>query len=86
MKVAKYCFRHNSILCHCMEKKARNMMSFLNFVQQQIHSSMVPTIVGTKAVFMQPDLHEFFIAISKFVAIIIIWSSMKRSTVKEIVH
>jgi hypothetical protein len=76
----------NGILCHCMEKKAANRMPFMNSVQQGIHSSMVPTIVGTKAVFTRPGLHEFLSAVSKFATKVIIWSSMKRSTVKEIVH
>jgi hypothetical protein len=34
----------------------------------------------------QPSLHEFLTTISKFAARVIIWSSMKRSTVEEIVH
>jgi hypothetical protein len=69
-----------------MEKKTTNRMSFVNSVQQWIHSSMVPTIVGPKAVFTRPNLYEFLTTISKFVARVIIWSSMKRSTVEEIVH
>jgi hypothetical protein len=36
--------------------------------------------------FTRPSLHEFLTAISKFAARVIIWSSMKRSTVEEIVH
>jgi hypothetical protein len=76
----------NGILCHCMEKKATIRMLFVNSVQQRIHSSTVPTIVGPKAVFTRPSLHEFLTTISKFAARVIIWSSMKRSTVEEIVH
>jgi hypothetical protein len=76
----------NGILCHCMEKKATIRMPFVNSVQQRIHSSTVPTIVGPKAVFTRPGLHEFLTTISKFAARVIIWNSMKRSTVKEIVH
>jgi hypothetical protein len=62
----------NGILCHCMEKKATNRMPFVNSVQQRIHSSTVPTIVGPKAVFMRPGLHEFLTAISKFAIQVII--------------
>jgi hypothetical protein len=76
----------NGILCYCMEKKATNRMPFVYSVQQRIHSSTVPTIVELKAVFTRPGLHEFLIAISKFAVRVIIWSSMKRSTVEEIVH
>jgi hypothetical protein len=75
----------NGILCHCMEKKATNKMPFVNSVQQGIHLSTVPTIVGPKAVFTRPGLHEFLIAISKFTAKVIVWSSMKKSTIEEIV-
>ena len=63
-----------------------NRMPFVNSVLQRIHVSTVPTIVGPKAVFTRPGLHEFFTMISKFAARAIIWSSMKRSTVEEIVH
>jgi hypothetical protein len=76
----------NGILCHYMEKKATNRMPFVNSVQQGTHSSTVPTFVGPKAVFTRPGLHEFLTAISKFAARVIIWSSMKRSTVEDIVH
>jgi hypothetical protein len=75
----------NGILYHCMEK-ATNRMSFVNSVQQGIHSSTVPTIVGPKAVFTRPGLYEFLFAISKFATKVIIWSSMKRYTIEEIVH
>jgi hypothetical protein len=76
----------NDIPYHCMEKKATNRMPFMNSVQQGIHSSTVPTIVGPKAVFTQPSLLEFLTTISKFATRVFIWSSMKRTTVEEIVH
>ena len=69
-----------------MEKKATNRMLFVNSMQQQIHSSTIPTIVGPKAVFMWPRLHEFLTVISMFTTRVIIWSSMKRSTIEEIVY
>jgi hypothetical protein len=76
----------NDILCHCMEKKATNRMPFVNSVQQRVYSSTVPTIIGPKAVFTRPGLHEFLTTISKFSARVIIWSSMKRCTIEEIFH
>ena len=69
-----------------MEKKATNKMPFVNSVQQWIHLSTVSTIIVSMAVFMRPGLYEFFTLISKFVARGIIWSSIKRSIVEEIVH
>jgi hypothetical protein len=35
---------------------------------------------------MRPSLHEFFTKISKFTARVLIWSSMKRSTMEKIVQ
>jgi hypothetical protein len=66
----------NGILCHCIKKAETNKMSFVNDVRDAIHSSTVPTIVGSKAVFTPPGLLEFFTAISKFVARVFIWRSM----------
>jgi hypothetical protein len=76
----------NGVLCLCMEKAATRRMLFVNDVKQGIHSPTVPTIVGLKAVFMRPSLHEFFTTISEFAARVLIWSSMKRSTVEKIVQ
>jgi hypothetical protein len=76
----------NSILCHCMEKAATRRMFFVNDIKQGIHSPTVPTIVELKAVFTSFGLHEFFITISEFAARVLIWSSMKRSTVEKIVQ
>jgi hypothetical protein len=68
-----------------MEKATTNRMSFMNDVKDGIHSSAIPTIVGLKEVFTRPGLLETFTTISKFVARVFIWSSMKRSTVEKIV-
>jgi hypothetical protein len=78
----------NSILCYCMEKAMTRGMLFVNdeSYKQGIHSPTVPTIVGPKAVFTRPSLHEFFTTISKFATRVLIWSSMKRSTVEKIVQ
>jgi hypothetical protein len=51
----------NDILCHCMEEAAKNRMPFINFVNQRVHSSMVPTIVELKAIFMRRGLMSFLV-------------------------
>ena len=58
----------------------------MNSMQQQVHLSMIPTIIKPKAIFTWPSLHKFFTAICKFAVRVIIWNSMKKSTVEEIVH
>ena len=82
-EVAEYRSRH--ILYHCMEKAATRGMSFVNDVKQGIHSPTVATIVEPKAIFTCLGLHEFLTTISEFAAHVLIWSSMKRSTVEKIV-
>jgi hypothetical protein len=69
-----------------MEKAATRGMLFVNDVKQGIHSPTVPTIVGPKAIFTCLGLHEFFTTISDFAARVLIWSSMKRSTMEKIVQ
>ena len=68
-----------------MEKAATRRMFFVNDVKQGVHSPMVPTIIGPKAILTCPGLYKFFTTISEFIAHILIWSSMKRSTVEKIV-
>jgi hypothetical protein len=60
-------------------------MPVVHDVKLRIFSSTVPTIVNPKGVFTRPGLHDFLSAISKFAANVIIWSSMKRSTIVNIV-
>jgi hypothetical protein len=60
-------------------------MPFVNDVKQGIHSSIIPTIVGPKAIFTCLRLLKFFTAINKFTSSVFIWNSMKRTTVEEIV-
>jgi hypothetical protein len=54
-------------------------------VNLRILSSTIATIVGPKGVLMHLGLFEFLTTTSKFAASVIICSSMKRSTVEEIV-
>jgi hypothetical protein len=75
----------NTILCHYMEKAMTNRMSFMNDVKQGTSLSTVSTIIGPKAVFTSAGLLELLTAINKFATRVFIWSSMKRSTVEEII-
>jgi hypothetical protein len=46
---------------------------------------MVSIVIGTKGVFTSLNLFEFLTVIKNFAAHVVIWSSMKRSIVEEIV-
>lgn len=76
----------NGILCHCTEKAKASKYPCVYDVKHGIHSSTVATIVGPKAVYTRPGLLNFLTEISKFAARIVIWSSMKKSTVEKIVE
>ena len=76
----------NKILCHYMEKAGMSKPPCVYDVEHGIHSSTVPTVVGPKAVYARPGLLNFLTEISKFAARIVIWSSMKKSTVQKIVE
>ena len=76
----------NGIICHCMEKVGTSKPLCVFDVEHGIHSSTVPTIVGPKAVYACPGLLKFLTEISKFAARIVIWNSMKKSTVQKILE
>ena len=75
----------NRILCHYIEKVGTSKMPFVYDIEHGIHLSTIPMIVGPKAVYTHPGLLKFLTKISKFIARIVIWSPMKRSTVQKIV-
>ena len=61
---------------------ARHGRSF--FEDQHLYSSRVPTLVGPKNVYCCQRVREFLRVLSNFVAHIVIWSSMKRTTIKRV--
>jgi hypothetical protein len=60
-------------------------MPLVNNVNLRIFLSTVPTIIGLKDVFKHPGLHDFLSTISNFIANVVIWSSMRWSTIVEFV-
>ncbi len=74
----------NGILCHCVERSTARRQRYSNDVAMNEFSSTVPTLIGPKGVYVRPRLREFLAAISDIAAHVIIWSSMKRSTVEAI--
>ena len=45
-----------------------------------IYSSKIPTLVGPKGVYCHPRMREFLKCVSDFATRIVVWSSMKRTT------
>ena len=61
---------------------ARHGRSF--YEDQHLYSSRVSTLVGSKGVYCRPRVREFLHLLSNFAAHIVIWSSMKRTTVERV--
>ena len=53
-------------------------------VQDNVFSDRTPTVVGKKAVYIRPNLHEFLVEVSKIACQMVIWSSMLKKTVEPI--
>ena len=51
---------------------------------QHVYSLRIPTLVGSKGVYCCPCVRKFLRFISGFVARVMVWRSMKRSTVELI--
>ena len=75
----------NGVLCECIEKSAAIRRGRTLLPEQHTYSSKVPTLIGPKGVFCRPRVREFLDGISEF-ARIVVWSSMKRSTVTAITN
>ena len=51
-----------------------------------MYSSEIPTLVGPKGVYCRPRMWEFLKCVSDFAARIVVWSSMKRTTVSSVAN
>jgi hypothetical protein len=64
---------------YCQEQPRQNAPDM------NLFSSLVPTIVGPKGVYTCPGLSEFLAIVKEVTTRIVVWSSMKRSTVEGVV-
>ena len=76
----------NGVLCQCVERSSARRHERTLCEDQLIYSSRIPTLVGPKGVYCCPRVHEFLHFISGFAARVVVWSSMKKSTVELIAH
>ena len=74
----------NGVLCQCVERLSASRRGRTFREDQHVYSSWIPTLVGPKGVYCCPRVCEFLHFISGFAARVVIWSSMKRSTVELI--
>ena len=74
----------NGVLCQCVERSSASRHGRIFCEDQHVYSSRIPTLVGPKGLYCRPRVREFLHFISDFAARIMVWSSMKRSTVELI--
>ena len=77
-------FDLNGVLCHCEARSTIKMGSRAFEMQNNVFSDRTPTVVGTKAVYVSPNLQEFLVEVSKIACRVVIWSSMMKKTVEPI--
>ena len=77
-------FDLNGVLCHCEARSTIKIGSRAFKVEDNSFSDRTPTVVGTKAVYVRPNLHEFLIEVSKIACRVVIWSSMLKKSVEPI--
>ena len=69
-----------------MERSTANQHRQTFCEDQHVYSLQIPTLIGLKGVYCCPRVCEFLCCISGFAAHIVVWSSMKRTTVEYIAH
>ena len=74
----------NGVLCQCVERSSARRHGRTLREDEHVYSLRIPTLVGPKGVYSRPHVCEFLCFISSFTARVVVWSSMKRSTVELI--
>ena len=74
----------NGVLCRCVERSSTRRHRRILREDQHVYSSWIPTLVGPKGVYCRLRVREFLCLISGFAARVVVWSSIKRSTVELI--
>ena len=72
----------NGVLCVAEEWKSKGSIKQFNH-QSEPHSATILAIVGPKAMYVWPGCSAFLVELQK-IAFILVWSSMKKTTVEEI--
>jgi hypothetical protein len=76
-------FDLNGVLCES-EGQGPHLKKAYHQVHDNIFSDRVPTIIGTKAVFVRPNVREFLEEVSRISHRVVVWSSMMKKTVEPV--
>ena len=74
----------NGVLCECVERSVASRHGQTFCEDQYVYFSQIPTLVGPKGVYCHPCVREFLRCFSSFAARVVVWSSMKRTTIEQI--
>ena len=75
----------NDVLCQCMERSTVAQYGRTFCDDQHIHSLQISILDSLNGVYCHPCVCKFLRFISNFAARIVIWSSMKRTTIEQVV-
>ena len=75
----------NGILCQCVDELQIPRFGHLNFVGSHLFSLYVPTRIGPKSMYTCPRLHKFLVEVTDIPDGVVMYSSMKRASVEQIV-
>ena len=76
----------NGVLCQCVERSIATRHGRTFYKDQHVYSSCILILVGPKGVYCCPYVREFLCSISAFATWVVIWSSMKGTTIEDIAH
>lgn len=76
-------FDLNGVLCQC-EPKSSVKGGEAHRPEDNVFSHREPTIIGTKAVYVRPNVREFLREVSGISNCIVVWSSMLKKSVEPI--
>ncbi len=72
----------NGILCLCEDWKSKGSIKQFNH-RLEPHSAAMAAVVGPKAIYVRPNCSTFLVELEK-IAVVSVWSSMKKSTIDDI--
>lgn len=74
----------NGILCQWIDKSQLAKSKRVNRINSYVFSLSIPTILGSKHIYSCPCQADFLAVVAKAADCVVIWSSIKRSTIKII--
>lgn len=82
-KWLNFVFDLNGVLCQCEARSSVKDMR-VHRPEDNVYSDREPTLIGTKAVFVRPNVREFLREVNRISNRVLIWSSMLKKTAEPV--